>query len=133
MSMELFEAGLPGEAAEHAAPSLPRTQPVLTPRARARIESELRERRADLLRGIQRHEAALDQLEAAGPSSDPAREARTRQALALLDGELTQTSAALERLAAGTYGVCERCGAPIPLRRLQIVPSALRCGECTPQ
>jgi RNA polymerase-binding transcription factor DksA len=128
----MFETEVPNEAAEHLAPRLPETDPSLTAAARARIESELRERRSDLLDGILRHEAALAHLEATGPSVDPERMTRTRHNLALLDGELSQTATALQRLAEGTYGVCERCGAAIPLRRLQIVPSALRCGECTP-
>jgi RNA polymerase-binding transcription factor len=129
----MFETGVPSEAAEGYAPQLPQTQPALTPAARVRIESELRERRGDLLEGIQRHEATLAQLESPDLSADPERMTRVRQNLALLNGELTQTTAALRRLAEGTYGVCERCGAPIPVQRLQIVPSALRCGQCTPQ
>lgn len=129
----MFDTGVPSEAAEELAPHLPQTQPSLTPAARGRIERELRERRADLMDGILRHAAALAHQEVASPPADPEHTARTRQTLALLDGELTQTNRALRRLADGTYGVCERCGAPISLRRLQIVPSALRCGECTPQ
>src|SRR5690242_18441104 len=33
--------------------------------------------------------------------------------------ELRESDAALGRIAAGSYGVCLRCGSPIPLRRLQ--------------
>jgi RNA polymerase-binding transcription factor DksA len=131
--MDMFEGSMPGETADPFAPRMPETHPALTAPARARIASELRERRADLLQGIQRHEASLAHQEATPSADDPERVTRTRQALAVLTGELTQTTSALGRLDAGTYGVCERCGAPIPLRRLQIVPSALRCGECTPQ
>lgn len=132
MSMNLFEAGMPSEAAEQLAPDLPQTQPSLTPAARARIEVALRARREELLEGIQRNEAALAGPRITDLAADAARAAHMRQHLALLDGELAQTTAALARLAKGNYGVCERCGAPIPPRRLQIVPSALRCGECTP-
>ena len=38
--------------------------------------------------------------------------------------------AALSRLAAGTYGVCERCGQRIPDARLEAVPEATHCVGC---
>lgn len=37
--------------------------------------------------------------------------------------------AALERVAAGTYGVCEVCGRHIPDGRLEVRPAATRCVE----
>jgi RNA polymerase-binding transcription factor DksA len=52
------------------------------------------------------------------------------QAQALLDrarADLTETDAALERLAAGTYGICEVCGRSIPGERLEARPAARRC------
>ena len=44
--------------------------------------------------------------------------------------ELAEIAAALRRWAAGTYGVCERCGRPIPAGRLEARPTASRCVEC---
>jgi DnaK suppressor protein len=41
--------------------------------------------------------------------------------LALRD-VLTEVEHALAKFAAGTYGICERCGQPIPLARLRIAP-----------
>ncbi len=37
---------------------------------------------------------------------------------------------ALERIDAGTYGVCEMCGKPIPAGRLEALPYATRCVAC---
>jgi len=37
---------------------------------------------------------------------------------------------ALERLAEGTYGICEECGQRIPDARLRAVPSASLCVRC---
>lgn len=37
---------------------------------------------------------------------------------------------ALARIAAGTYGSCELCGAPVPLERLDAVPSTTTCYRC---
>ena len=38
--------------------------------------------------------------------------------------ELQDIQSALARMDAGTYGICERTGRRIPLRRLQLVPTA---------
>lgn len=43
---------------------------------------------------------------------------------------LTQTEHALERLEAGTYGLCENCGRPIGKARMQAFPRATLCVEC---
>ena len=42
---------------------------------------------------------------------------------------LQEIDAALERLEAGTYGVCAACGEPIPEERLEAVPYATLCIE----
>ena len=36
----------------------------------------------------------------------------------------------LSRISQGTYGVCERCGAPINPDRLAVLPDATLCIEC---
>ncbi|WP_394768457.1 TraR/DksA family transcriptional regulator [Lacisediminihabitans sp.] len=51
--------------------------------------------------------------------------------LALALGERrTGVERALERVDAGTYGVCARCGGPIGLARLVALPAADLCIEC---
>lgn len=37
---------------------------------------------------------------------------------------------ALTRVAAGTYGICTRCGSSIPYGRLIALPEAARCVRC---
>jgi RNA polymerase-binding protein DksA len=44
--------------------------------------------------------------------------------------QLTEVEAAIERLAAGTYGVCEQCGQPIATARLEARPVARTCIGC---
>jgi RNA polymerase-binding transcription factor DksA len=44
--------------------------------------------------------------------------------------ELAEIDGALERISSGGYGVCERCGAPIPDGRLLARPTATRCVTC---
>ena len=44
--------------------------------------------------------------------------------------QLAEVEAAIERLAAGTYGVCEQCGQPIAPARLEARPAARTCIGC---
>lgn len=46
---------------------------------------------------------------------------------------LYQTERAIERLDAGTYGLCENCGNPIGKARMQAFPRATLCVECKQQ
>ena len=41
-----------------------------------------------------------------------------------------EIDAALERVKAGTYGICLRCGKNIPVARLEAVPHAALCIDC---
>lgn len=43
---------------------------------------------------------------------------------------LSKVSRALERVDAGTYGICESCGKPIPVERLDVLPYSTLCVEC---
>ncbi len=43
---------------------------------------------------------------------------------------LAQIKDALQRMQSGEYGVCEHCGQPIPLERLEAMPSANMCINC---
>ncbi|MER5873473.1 TraR/DksA C4-type zinc finger protein [Streptomyces sp. NPDC002044] len=45
---------------------------------------------------------------------------------------LDEVDQALERLARGDYGRCERCGEPIPAERLEARPTATTCVPCAP-
>jgi DnaK suppressor protein len=44
--------------------------------------------------------------------------------------ELGDIDAALERIQAGTYGICSDCGVSIPPARLNAYPTAKRCVDC---
>lgn len=52
-------------------------------------------------------------------------------ALARLTADtVTAADTALARLAAGTYGTCERCEGRIPLARLRALPETPACFDC---
>jgi DnaK suppressor protein len=42
-----------------------------------------------------------------------------------------ELAAALERYDEGAYGICERCGHPIPAARLEVRPDARTCVSCS--
>ena len=43
---------------------------------------------------------------------------------------LQEMDEALDRIGAGTYGICEECGEPIGLKRLEVRPVAKYCVPC---
>jgi DnaK suppressor protein len=43
---------------------------------------------------------------------------------------LSKANRALERVDAGTYGICETCGKAIPIERLEVLPYTTLCVEC---
>ena len=45
--------------------------------------------------------------------------------------EILRLRAAIERIDAGTSAECAVCGGPIPLKRLEILPSTTRCVACS--
>jgi len=47
-----------------------------------------------------------------------------------LRGTLAEIEHALEKYEAGTYGLCDSCGQPIELTRLQALPQANLCLSC---
>ncbi|MDQ2837409.1 MAG: TraR/DksA C4-type zinc finger protein [Actinomycetota bacterium] len=60
-----------------------------------------------------------------GPLREVAAELRSGALTAL-----AEVDAALERLALGTYGRCQRCSKEIARERLEIVPMAALCMDC---
>lgn len=45
-------------------------------------------------------------------------------------GSVQEIDEALAKIDKGTYGVCERCGQPIPKERLRALPHAALCVRC---
>ena len=52
---------------------------------------------------------------------------------AAVEAEEKSIAAALSRLDAGRYGICETCGAEISAKRLAAVPYAEECQSCAAQ
>jgi DnaK suppressor protein len=71
----------------------------------------------------------FDEESGQGDSMNVERErdlALSAQALASID----EIDRSLEKIIAGTYGVCEKCGVNIPKERLRALPYAALCVQC---
>lgn len=44
--------------------------------------------------------------------------------------EIEEIDLALAKMAQGTYGICEKCGKPISLERLEALPATRCCRKC---
>lgn len=47
-----------------------------------------------------------------------------------LELKLRSLENAIDKASKGTYGICEKCGNPIPLERLEIMPETTLCVRC---
>lgn len=96
------------------------------------LEGKVSRLEAEALRPTGGKTAGEDEQAAVG--ADPGvRETEEVVALALLDTEghaLAEANAALARIEAGTFGVCESCGQPIAKARLKALPYARFCIRC---
>jgi RNA polymerase-binding protein DksA len=100
------------------------------------FERRLRKARQKVWRTVVRTDAELETLEAhqAGAPLEDAATDTVTAVLSRLDGAerrlLDEIDAAQARLAAGTYGACDRCGTAIPVARLRALPTARLCIGC---
>ena len=96
-------------------------------------EKILRERRKELAARVSSIDAAL-QAPLSADFEEQAGDLEGQESLETIESvalkEIAAIDAALKRIAAGTYGICVECGAPIASKRLEAVPTALRCVSC---
>jgi RNA polymerase-binding protein DksA len=97
------------------------------------LRSELEQRLATLRVRLASIKSDVTQ----GHSGDSAEQAQERENDEVVDAIGNETAqsirsiqAALDRIAAGTYGICDNCGEEIAAARLQVVPEATRCVNC---
>jgi RNA polymerase-binding protein DksA len=100
------------------------------------LERRLRHDRRETWHALVTTDAELAGLERPhrGEFIDDAAKETARRVLARLEERdrcaLAEIDAAEERLATGTFGVCEACARPIPLPRLRALPMARLCIAC---
>ena len=103
---------------------------------RSDLKAQLEAERADLVAQLAElgvGDRAVDALtydaNFADSSQVTAEKGETEALAATLLETLRGVDAALARMEQGTYGLCERCQAPIAPARLEAMPSATRCIE----
>lgn len=94
--------------------------------------SRLEDMRADLDRSIAilRGEAPHRDDSAADAGAGLTAHDRVEAALESFERHRRSVAAALERIGAGTYGLCVGCGRAVPEGRLEARPDAARCVTC---
>ena len=100
---------------------------------------EERKRAQGALEYLQQENAGLleDEREEIQSDNHPADDATStydRELDATLEGNeeraIQAIDAALDRIEAGTYGICDNCGQPIGEERLEAVPWTTQCIDC---
>jgi RNA polymerase-binding protein DksA len=97
------------------------------------IRQRLLKHKAELRKRVTTiHEHARDPLEQ--DSAEQAAQLGNVAVVSALESEAVQQiaeiDAALQRLDAGTYGICVTCGEPVGDGRLKVRPAATQCRDC---
>jgi DnaK suppressor protein len=106
--------------------------------ARARLQAERRRAMAEVTDRLAQLEqvASVAMTEARDDEHDPDgatvvfEHSLAVGLLAQAEQALAEVDVAIERLSAGVYGRCARCGGTIPDERLEARPTALTCVRC---
>jgi DnaK suppressor protein len=116
-------------------PAADRPRPELVaslPRLRARLQEQRRFRLDQLaMLGESPDRREIAWRPAFAPDDTAAEHDRIRAAL--VEGAwrvLADIETALHRMRTGRYGMCLRCGSPIPLEQLHTIPYAATCVDC---
>lgn len=109
---------------------------MTTARTLGKIEMQLRERRARLMREL-RSEAAAQAGLAPGAETDWVDRSAEEQEISRVDhlsqlerAHVARIDAALERIRRGAYGYCTQCGGRIEELRLRKLPETPMCLGC---
>ena len=98
-------------------------------------KAALEQRKQELIARLQQIDEGIHQ-ERSQNLEDQASEIETDEVMDQIgevsDLELRRVESALNRLDAGTYGVCSVCNEPIAKKRLTALPMTEYCIECSP-
>ncbi|PLW67521.1 TraR/DksA family transcriptional regulator [Pseudohalioglobus lutimaris] len=97
------------------------------------LKAELEERRAQMHARLSSIKRDVTQ-EHSGDSAEQAQERENDEVVDAIGNETRQSlhdiQVALDKIAEGTYGECEKCGEDIGEGRLQVLPEAALCVKC---
>lgn len=111
---------------------------MITEAKKAVLRAALEQQRENLRREIQDQggdpdsdDAEIDVERGFADSAHAAAErARTLSVMKALRANLRWVDRAITKMDLGTYGICELCGGPIGLERLEALPWAILCIDC---
>ncbi|MGH8924399.1 MAG: TraR/DksA family transcriptional regulator [Acidimicrobiia bacterium] len=108
-----------------------------------RFRGQLEEEQARLEKMIEDHERELEEARLTETSAERSPDPGSAEAGSMnfeYEKELSlgqntvdllrKVERALSRVADKTYGICESCGNPIPVARLEVLPYATECVSC---
>ena len=108
-----------------------------------RFRNQLEEEQARLERMIEEHERELEEARQTETSAERSPDPGSAEAGSMnfeYEKELSlgqntvdllrKVERALARVGDKTYGICESCGNPIPVARLEVLPYATECVSC---
>lgn len=97
------------------------------------LKAQLEERRAQMQARLSSIKKDVTQ-EHSGDSAEQAQERENDEVVDAIGNETRQSlhdiQVALDKIAEGTYGECEKCGRDIGEARLQVLPEAALCVQC---
>ena len=97
------------------------------------LKSELEAKLAELQTRLASIKKDVTQAHS-GDSAEQAQERENDEVVDAIGNETAQSireiQSALERIADGSYGVCDSCGEEIGAGRLEAIPEATRCVRC---
>ena len=101
--------------------------------AQEELKAQLEQRLADMQARLNSIKRDVTQ-EHSGDSAEQAQERENDEVVDAIGNETRQSlhaiQVALDKIADGTYGECEKCGADIGEGRLQAIPEAALCVNC---
>jgi RNA polymerase-binding transcription factor DksA len=105
----------------------------MIPMAIEELRAELEQRRASMQTRLLSIKKDVTQ-EHSGDSAEQAQERENDEVIDAIGNETRQSlhaiQVALDKIADGTYGDCEKCGANIEAGRLQAIPESNCCMSC---
>lgn len=103
----------------------------LSPDVLARLRTRLVAEAEALTARRTEHESLIAELRGLIDSDSAVERELAETGAARTEETLADIEHALNRLEMGAYGSCEVCGLPMPMERLEAIPSARLCVACT--
>ena len=114
-----------------ASPQLSVHEGELSPDVFARLHTRLVAEAEAVTAWRTEHESLIAQLRGLIDSDSVIERELAERGAARAERTLADIEHALHRLEMGGYGSCEACGLPMPIERLEAIPSARLCVACT--